>query len=122
MAKETAKQFFRDLGIKQVFVRYKRPKDNALIESWYRILKYGWLRFKDYVSFSHLERTIENFIEVYNRRRYHGAIGYVTPEQNHSGQAEQIILAQSERRRLARLRRFEINCKRKSQIQWRLAA
>jgi transposase InsO family protein len=98
MAKKTAKQFFRDLGIKQLFARYQTPEDNAWIESWFRILKYDWLRFKDYIRFSQLERMIENFIDVYNRLRYHGAIGYVTPHQKHSGQAEQVLLARSERR------------------------
>ncbi len=40
MAKKTAKQFFKDLGIKQLFARYQTPQDNAWIESWFRILKY----------------------------------------------------------------------------------
>ncbi len=37
MAKETAKEFFRDLGIKQLFARYQIPEDNSWIESWFRI-------------------------------------------------------------------------------------
>jgi len=122
MAKKTAKEFFRDLGIKQLFARYQTPEDNSWIESWFRILKYEWLRFKDYMSFSQLEGVIENFIFVYNCVRYHGAIGYVTPEQKHSGEAGEILRARFERRRLARLRRFEINRNSTNQIQWRLAA
>jgi len=122
MAKKTAKQFFRDLGIKQLFARYQTPEDNSWIESWFRILKYDWLRFKDYVSFSHLERLIGEFIDVYNRFRYHGAIGYVTPEQKHLGEAGKILRDRLERRRLARLRRLEINRNSMNQIQWRLAA
>jgi len=122
MAKKTAKEFFRDLGIKQLFARYQTPEDNSWIESWFRILKYDWLRFKDYVSFSQLERMIENFIEVYNHLRYHGSIGYVTPDQKHSGEAESILEARIERKWLARLRRLQINRNRDHQIQWRLAA
>lgn len=122
MAKKTARQFFRDLGIKQLFARYQTPKDNGWIESWFRILKHDWLKFKDYVSFSQLERMIEDFIDVYNRLRYHGAIGYVTPEQMHSGEAEVILSARSERKRLARVRRLEGNRDREDQIQWRVAA
>jgi len=122
MAKKTAKEFFRDLGIKQLFARYQTPEDNAWIESWFRILKYVWLRFKDYVSFSQLEMVIGNFIDAYNCLRCHWAIGYVTPEQKHSGEAETILLARSERRRLARLRRLEINRIRDDQIQWKMAA
>ena len=122
MAKKTAREFFRDLGIKQLFARYQTPEDNSWIESWFRILKYDWLRFKDYMSFSQLEGLIGEFIDVYNRFRYHGAIGYVTPVQKHSGEAGEILRARFERRRLARLSRLEINRNSMNQIQWRLAA
>jgi transposase InsO family protein len=109
MARKSAKQFFKDLGIKQLFARYKTPTDNAWIESWFRILKYDWLRYKDYVSFDELKEILRQFVIVYNTERYHGAIGYVTPEQKHSGQAEDILKARAERKRLARLNRLKIN-------------
>lgn len=110
MAKKSAKQFFKDLGIKQLFARYKTPTDNAWIESWFCILKYNWLRYKDYVSFDQLKEIIREIIIIYNTQRYHGAIGYVTPEQKHSGQAEEILMARAERKRLARLHRLKVNC------------
>ena len=59
---------------------------------------------------------------VYNTQRYHGAIGYVTPEQKHTGQAEWILNERSERKRLARLHRLNINRKSVSQIEWKKAA
>jgi len=62
MARKSARQFFKDLGIKQLFARYQTPKDNAWIESWFRILKYDWLRYKDYVSFEQLKGIIAKFI------------------------------------------------------------
>jgi putative transposase len=122
MAKKTAKQFFKDLGIKQLFARYQTPQDNAWIESWFRILKYDWLRYKDYVSFDYLKAIIRQFVIVYNTQRYHGAIDYVTPEQKHTGQAEQILQDRAERKRLARLHRLNINRKSVSQIGWKKAA
>ncbi len=36
MAKKSAKQFFKELGVKQLFARYKTSTDNAWIESWFR--------------------------------------------------------------------------------------
>jgi putative transposase len=63
MAKKTARQFFKDLGIKQLFARYQTPKDNAWIESWFRILKYDWLRYKDCVSFEQLKDIISKFMK-----------------------------------------------------------
>ncbi len=84
MAKKSAKQLFKDLGIKQLFARYQTPIDNAWIETWFRILKWDWLRFKDYVGFDQLKEFIKEFVTFYNTQRYHGAIGYVTQEQKHS--------------------------------------
>jgi putative transposase len=122
MAQKTAKQFFKDLGIKQLFARYQTPQDNAWIESWFRILKYDWLRYKDYVSFDQIKTIIRQFVIVYNTQRYHGAIGYVTPEQKHTGQAEEILKKRAERKCLARLHRLEVNRKSVSQIAWKKAA
>jgi len=72
MAKKTARQFFRDLGIGQLFARYQTPTDNAWIESGFRILKDNWLQFKDYVSFDELESLLEAFI-FWLRRPKNGA-------------------------------------------------
>jgi putative transposase len=122
MAQKSAKQFFKDLGIKQLFARYQTPKDNAWIESWFRILKHDWLKYKDYISFAQLEDIVANFINVYNNIRYHGAIGYVTPEQKHSGQAEEILARRAERKRLARERRLAVNRNLTNQTRWAKAA
>lgn len=122
MAKKSAKQFFKELGIKQLFARYKTPTDNAWIESWFRILKHDWLKYKDYVSFDQLKAIIKEFVLVYNTQRYHGGIGYVTPEQKHSGRAEEILRTRSKRKRLARLHRLKVNRESVSPTEWRKAA
>lgn len=109
MAKKTAKQFFKDLGIKQLYARYQTPQDNAWIESWFRMLKYDCLRYKDYVSFSQLSEIISQIITYYNTQRYHGSIGYVTPEQMHNGQAELILTERKIRKEIARKMRLSIN-------------
>ena len=109
MAKKTAKEFFKNLGIKQLFARYQTPTDNAWIESWFRILKYDWLRYKDYVSFEELRTMLETFIDYYNNKRYHGSIGYVTPSQMHNGEAEGILEERKKRKEEARLKRLEVN-------------
>jgi len=74
------------------------------------------------VSFDHLKTIIRQFVVVYNTQRYHSAIGYVTPEHKHSGQAEEILKARSERKCLARLQRLKVNREEVSQIEWRKAA
>lgn len=122
MAKKTAKQFFRDLGIKQLFARYQTPEDNAWIESWFRILKYDWLRYKDYVSFEQLRIILATFIEYYNNKRYHGSIGFVTPSQMHNGEADRVIEERRQRKEKARIIRLEVNRNLRTQEQLREAA
>ena len=122
MAKKSAKQFFKELGVKQLFARYKTPTDNAWIESWFRILKYDWLRYKDYVSFEQLKAIIGQFIIAYNTKRYHGTIGYVTPQQKHTGQDRQILEARCGRKHVARLHRLQVNRELVSQIELAKAA
>lgn len=114
MAKKTAKQFFKDLGIGQLFARYQTPEDNAWIESWFRILKYDWLQYKDYVRFEELKTILGAFIDYYNNERYHGSIGYVTPSQMHNGEADKVIEERRCRKEHSRLRRLAVNRERKN--------
>ena len=79
------------------------------ILSFFRTFKYDWLRFQDLFSFHHLEALIASFVEYYNYRRYHGAIGYVTPQQKHTGEDQRILLARQKRKEQARQKRLEIH-------------
>ncbi len=122
MAKKSARAFFRDLGVKQLFARYQTPTDNAWIESWFRILKYDWLRYQDYVGFDQLKVMLETFIHYYNNKRYHGSIGYVTPSQMHNAEAEAILNERTKRKAEARIIRLKFHRKLKAQIQLGKAA
>jgi putative transposase len=109
MKAKTMKQFFKDLGIKQLFARYQTPTDNAFIESWFKILKCNELPYKDYTNFYELEEVVFEIIKAYNTLRYHGGIGYVTPEQRHTGQDQTILALRAERKNLARANRLVRN-------------
>lgn len=102
MTAHSMADFFRHLGIDQLFARYQTPTDNAWIESWFKTFKYEWLRFQDEGSFHQLETLITQFVTYYNEARYHGAIGYVTPQQRHTGQEEQVRQARRQRQQQAR--------------------
>lgn len=115
MTAKSMAQFFKDLGIGQLFARYQTPTDNAWIESFFRIFKYDWLRFQDIFSFHHLEALIASFVDYYNYNRYHGAIGYVTPHQKHTSQDQQILQARRQRKAEARRQRLEIHRQQASQ-------
>ena len=73
------------------------------------------------MSFDQLKAIIERFVIVYNAEHYHGAIGYVTPEQKHNGQAEKILGEGAEKKRLARLQRLRVNRESIIQIEWKKA-
>ena len=54
---------------RQIHIRREEsnpPQGNAWIEFWFRILKYDWLRYKDYVNFDQIKAIIRRFIVVYN--------------------------------------------------------
>ncbi len=115
MKAKSMAQFFKDLGISQLFARYQTPTDNAWIEAFFRTFKYDWLRFQDIFTFHQLEGLIDSFIHSYNAERYHGAIQYVTPLQRHKGQHQKILHHRQGRKEEARQRRIEINRQRTSQ-------
>ena len=56
-----------------------------------------------------LKGIVEKFILIYNTQRYHGAIGYVIPEQKHNGEAKRTLNDRMVRKRRAWLRRLQIN-------------
>ena len=62
--------------------RRGNPYDNAFAESFIKTLKYEEVYLKEYESFDDAYMNIEEFIEVvYNEKRLHSSIGYITPNE-----------------------------------------
>ena len=54
--------------------------DNAVAESFFRLLKTEWVNHHRYLSRSQATRSLFYYIEIfYNRKRRHSALGYATP-------------------------------------------
>jgi len=73
---------------------YSRPcvsNDNAFIESFFRTLKYMKSYPKCFTLIQDAQYWIVDFLAWYNDRHLHSSIGYVTPNQKHTGQADRII-------------------------------
>jgi putative transposase len=60
--------------------RKGNPYDNAMAESFMKTLKSEEVSLNEYETFSEAKQNIEHFIDlVYNNKRLHSAIGYLTP-------------------------------------------
>lgn len=56
------------------------PYENAKAESFFKTLKMEEVYLKDYENFEEAEENIGEFIEeVYNQKRLHSSLGYLTP-------------------------------------------
>lgn len=81
----TSQWFERFLDSKQMlhsFSRKGNPYDNACIESFHSVLKKEEIYLHTYQDYKEARRAIFEYIEGwYNRKRIHGAIGYMTHQQ-----------------------------------------
>ena len=56
--------------------------DNAVAESFFRLLKTEWVNHYRYLSRSEATHSLFYYIEIfYNRKRRHSALGYATPQE-----------------------------------------
>ena len=77
-------------GVRPSMSRAGTPYDNAKCERFIKTLKYEEVYVKEYESVSDARRSIGHFIEiVYNQRRLHSALGYVTPAEFEAAHLEE---------------------------------
>lgn len=83
-------------GIQISMSRRGNPYDNAKAESFMKTLKYEEVYRSEYRDFEEARRRIGQFIEtVYNRKRLHSALGYLSPvefEMTVRSQAESLMV------------------------------
>jgi putative transposase len=71
-----------DLGMRGSMSRPGTPTDNPEAESFMKTLKYEEIYALNYETLNDIKHRLPRFLfEVYNRRRIHSALNYLTPEE-----------------------------------------
>jgi putative transposase len=99
------KQFVRLSGMDHVRTSPYYPQSNGKIERWHGSLKVEAVRPKTPLNLVDARRVVGAFVEEYNTRRLHSAIGYVTPQDRLDGRHTQIWEERDRKLEAARARR-----------------
>lgn len=94
--------FLDSLQISRSYSRPRCSNDNAFIESWHKTLKYTVGYPSYFTGLDHARSWFADFVHWYNNEHLHSALGYVTPNQKRTGEAELIYLIRNETIELAK--------------------
>ena len=100
------RKFMAMVAIAQHFGRPSTPTDQAWIESLNGTIKMDYPHLLAITDPATLRAELEVVQTDYNRTRLHSGIGYVTPEDEHTGRGKAIRAARREGLRTARLARL----------------
>jgi putative transposase len=106
MTSGSTREFLALCSIVQHFGRPHTPTDQAPIESFFGHVKGEWPHLERLRDPDELRAELEVVRAHYNTVRLHAGIGYVTPDDEHSGRGDQIRKARRQGLEWARRRRI----------------
>ncbi len=87
------KEFIRISGMTHVKTSPYYPQSNGKLERYHKTIKGTCIRVNTPLSLDDAIRLVTGFVDHYNNRRLHSAIGYITPNDKLQGRAEMILAA-----------------------------
>lgn len=99
------KEFIRISGMTHVRTSPYYPQSNGKLERANKTLKIEAIRPKTPLDVDDARRIVTEFVEHYNTRRLHSAVGYVTPADKLAGRADGIHAARDRKLEEARAAR-----------------
>lgn len=107
--------YLRMLALRHIRCSPYQPQTNGKLERFHETLK-ARVNLLVYSSTEELRRSIGEFIEFYNHRRYYEGIGNVAPVDVYFGRREAILKRREEQKRVTLEERFRYNRSRSKQM------
>ncbi len=85
------KEFIRISGMTHVRTSPYYPQSNGKLERYHKTIKETCIRVRTPLSLEDARDIVADFVDQYNTRRLHSAIGYITPKDKLQGRAEAIL-------------------------------
>jgi RNA-directed DNA polymerase len=101
-------EYLRMLAIRHIYCAPHHPQTNGKIERFHETLR-ARMNLLVYTSPDELRRTMQAFIDYYNHRRYHEAVGNVTPADVYYGRREEILRRRAEQKQRTIEQRLRYN-------------
>lgn len=99
------KEFIRILGMTHVRTSPYYPQSNGKLERWHGSLRQEHWRLQNAESLGDARRVVAEYVDDYNHRRLHSALGYITPADMLNGLADVIFADRDQKLAAARERR-----------------
>lgn len=85
------RKMLENYGVCQSFSKKGYPYDNACLESFFRQMKAEHIQRNSYKNIKQLYYSCFEYIQRYNKKRPHGTLGYLTPDEFEQNYEERMM-------------------------------